>query len=80
MIERHRTLPQANFCMRQHQELRYSTVEELANLLRTNAAQPLVQSIYKYIANIYGSDPYWFQRRRELMAQAEQEGLRGTLF
>jgi len=40
----------------------------------------LLQSIYNYTANIHGSDPYWFQQRRELMAQAEQEGLLGTLF
>jgi len=66
--------------MRQHNELRHTTVEELANLLRTNGAQSLVQNIYKYTANIHGNDPYWFQRRREIMAQAEQEGLRGTLF
>jgi len=66
--------------MRQHQELQYTTVGELANLLRTNGAQTLVQNIYKYTANIHGSDPYWFQRRRELMAQAEQQRLRGTLF
>ena len=39
-----------------------------------------VQNIYKYTSNITGSDPNWFQRRRELTAQSEQEGPKGTLF
>ena len=38
------------------------------------------QNIYKYTLNITGGDPYWFQRRRELIAQAEQEGLKGNMF
>jgi len=50
MIERHRTLSQAN------QELRYTTIGELANLLRTNGAQSLVQNFYKYTANIGSND------------------------
>ena len=79
-IERHRTLSQANFCMRQSPELRFTTTEELSTLIRNGCVSTLVQQIYKYTANITGSDPYWFQRRRELMAQSNQEGLDGTLF
>ena len=37
-------------------------------------------NIYKYTHNTNGSDPYWFQRRGELIAQAEQEGQKVNIF
>ena len=79
-IERHRTLSQANFCIRQSVELRQTTVEELIAMSRNPRGREFINQIYKYTANITGSDPYWFQRRREMIAQANQEGLSGTLF
>jgi hypothetical protein len=80
MTTRKRIMSQANFCMRQHPELQHTTVAELAALSRHDGGRDFMQNIYKYTSNISGSDPYWFQRRRELTAQAEQEGLKGTLF
>ena len=80
MITRHRTVSQANYCMSKNPELKNTTVRELAALSRNVGGTKFVQQIYKYTANISGSDPYWFQRRRELIHQAEQEGLKGTLF
>ena len=73
-------MSQANFCIRQNPELQHTSISELATLSRNGGSRNFLQSIYKYTSNITGSDPYWFQRRRELIAQAEQEGLKGTLF
>ena len=80
MIIRKRIMSQANYCMRQNPELQHTTISELAAISRNEGGRRFVQNIYKYTSNISGSDPYWFQRRRELIAQAEQEGLKGTLF
>ena len=80
-IERHRTLNQANYCMSKNEDLKSVTVEELSALARNSLAHSsLVQRIYKYTSNVTGSDPFWFQRRRELVAQSDQEGLEGTIF
>ena len=75
MIELHRTLSQANFYMQKNPDLRHSSIQELAIHIRNNGSADYVQRIYKYTPNITGSDPYWFQRRWELTAQANQEGL-----
>ena len=80
MIERHRTLSQANFCMHQNQYMSHLSVEEPVAILRNVSADYFVQRVYKYTANITGSNPYWFHKRRELTAQANQEGLQVTIF
>ena len=67
--------------MSKNDDLKNVTVEELSTLARNNVQNSaLVQRIYKYTSNITGSDPFWFQRRRELVAQCDQEGLEGTIF
>ena len=80
MVQRHRVLQQANFCLQQNRDLHSTTIDELSTMLRNGTAPDLVQRIYKYTANVTGSDPYWFSRRRELTAQANQEGLAGVMF
>ena len=80
-IERHRTLTQANYCMRKNEDLKSVIVEELLALARNSRVHSsLVQRICKYTSNITGSDPFWFQQRRELVAQCDQEGLEGIIF
>ena len=58
MIERHRTLSRTNLCMHQNQYMRHSIVEEPEVLLRNVSAEYFVQRVYKYTANITGSDTY----------------------
>ena len=48
MIERHRTLSQANSCMHQNPYLRHSSVQELATQIPNNVSVAYVQHIYKY--------------------------------
>ena len=55
------------------------SVEEPAALLINVSEDSFVQRVYKYTANITGSDPYWSHKRRKLTAQANHEGLQGTL-
>ena len=52
----------------------------MSDLSWNEGGRRFIQNIYKYTSNITGSDPNWFQRRRELTAQSEQEGPKGTLF
>ena len=65
--------------MHQNQDMSHSSVEEPAALLINVNKDSFVQRVYKYTANIAGSDTYWFHKRRKLTAQANQEGLQGTL-
>ena len=70
ILERHQTFFQSNYCINQHNELWYKTFKELDHLDRNGRASSSVQIIYKYTVNIVGSDPYWFQYRKKLTAQA----------
>ena len=60
-IEINRNFSQANFCMRQNDELQHCTVEEILALLSSvNDAEnlALAQRIYQYTASITGRDPF----------------------
>ena len=65
--------------MHQNYDMSHYSVEEPAALLRNVSEDSFVERVYKYTANIAGSDPYWFHKRRKLAAQDIQEGLQGTL-
>ena len=52
----------------------------MAALSRNEGGRGFFQNIYRYTSYIIGSDPYWFQQRREFISQSEQVGLKGTLF
>ena len=80
MIERHRTIKQANYCLQQNRDYANYTVDDMLRVAEnSNETDELIRRIYKYTANISGSDPFWYQRRRELIAQSNQEGA-GTIF
>ena len=80
MIACKRTMSQANYCMRKNPDLQHNTVAELAALSWNEGGRRFVKNIYKYTSNFTGSEHYCFQRRREPIAQAEQEVPKGTLF
>ena len=61
-------------------EIRFSTIEEFGAVIQSGDAPDLVNWIYKYVANITGSDPYWYHIKRQLTTQANQEGLKGAVF
>ena len=65
--------------MHQNQDMIHLSVEEPSALLRNFIEDSFAQRVYKYTANITGSYPYWFHKIRKLTAQANQEGLQGTL-
>ena len=79
IIERHRTLPQANLYMHKNQYISHLSVEEPEALLINVSEDSFVQRVYKSTAKITGSDPYWFQKRRKLTDQANQELSQVTL-
>lgn len=80
MLERHRALTEANYVMTQHPAIGELTVGELKHLAQTNSDAQLVAVIYRYAANITGSDPYWYQRRRGLEAICDQISLPTVFF
>ena len=71
MLERHQTISQESYCMKQHIDLRYTTVVELVHLDQNGGASSSVQKNYKYTANIVDSNPYWLEHRKELEALNE---------
>ena len=79
-IERHRALSQANFCLKRNKDMKNLTIAELAKLARERKTGDIAQRIFKYVANVTGSNPYWFARRRELIELSNQEGMESTLF
>ena len=57
MIQRHRVLKQANYCLKQNQDLRHTTIAGLTSMLRDGSAhdlifQPFRLSVYHTIHNI----------------------------
>ena len=80
MLERHQTISQESYCMKQHIDLRYTTVVELVQLYQNDGASSFMQTNYKYTANIVGSNTYRFQHQKKLMAQVELKRLKGKRF
>ena len=57
--------------MRKNREIQHTTVAELAYLYWKEGGRHFDQDIYKYTSKFTVRDHYWFQHRRELIAQAE---------
>ena len=73
MDERHRIYTQANFCIKDS-ELSM-TRQDLENIQRDpTRLQELKGKITRYGANITGSPPYFYQRRKELENTIDQKG------
>jgi hypothetical protein len=76
---RHRLLDQSNVFLKQHAAYANHTLEELQDLAKSGCLTELMSAMMAYSANITGSDPYWWARRRELEALFSQK-LPGTVF
>jgi hypothetical protein len=76
---RHRLLDQGNVFMKQHPAYANMTLEELKELAANGKSTELMSAMMAYSANITGSDPYWWSRRKEL-EQLFSQKLPGTVF
>ena len=53
---------------------------ELRDAAARSQAHGLLQKMYRYGANVTGSDPYWYKKRQELEAIFNQEGAATVFF
>ena len=65
-IERKRTLQQTGIFLKQNPGEAHLTTEELQQMIANNSADVFLSKISRYLANITGSNAYWFKAREDL--------------
>ena len=68
MIERKRILQQTGIFLKQNPGEAHLTVEELQEMAANNKAYVFLSKMSRYLANISGSNAYWFKARENLKA------------
>jgi len=68
MIERKRILQQTGIFLKQNPGEAHLTTEELQQMVANNSAHVFLSKISQYLANITGSNAYWFKAREDLKA------------
>ena len=68
MIERKRILQQTGIFLKQNPGEAHLTIEELQEMTANNSANVLLSKMSRYLANISGSNAYWFKARENLKA------------
>ena len=68
MIERKRILQQTGIFLEQNPGEAHLTVEELQEMAANNSANVFLSKMSRYLANISGSNAYWFKARENLKA------------
>jgi hypothetical protein len=74
-IRRHRTLGQTKIYLKNNPQDRELTFQDLVDMLATGEYNQLMGRMSAYAANIAGSDAFWHQRRREVMAIFQQKDI-----
>ena len=68
MIQRKRILQQSGIFLRQNPGEAHLTVDELRQMATSNNSNTLISKISRYVANIAGSNAYWYKVREDLNA------------
>ena len=68
MIQRERTLQQSGIFLRQNPGEAHLTLDELRQTAAANNSNALISKISRYVANITGSNAYWYKVREDLKA------------
>lgn len=68
MIERKCILQQTGIFLKQNPGEAHLTTEELQQMVANNSAHVFLSKISQYLANITGSNAYWFKAREDLKA------------
>ena len=79
-LQRHRLLGQSKVFLERTPEVAQLTLEELRERSRGPQAHHLLNQMYRFGANLTGSDQYWYRKRGELEAIFNQEGAATMLF
>ena len=68
MIQRKRILQQSGIFLRQNPGEAHLTLDELRQMATSNNSNTLISKISRYVANIAGSNAYWYKVREDLKA------------
>ena len=79
-LQRHRLLGQSKVFLEKTPEVAQLTLEELREKSRGPQAHHLLNQMYRFGANLTGSDQYWYRKRGELEAIFNQEGAATVFF
>ena len=76
MKDRHTLMDQTNVCLKQHPDVSVMTMGELqAKVLEPDFRRKMVNIFTSYVANVPGTEGYWFAKRQELEAIAARRGM-----
>ena len=67
MIQRKRTLQQSTIFVKQNRSEAHLTIEDLRNMTMNNSSS-FMSELSRYVANITGSNAYWYRIREDLKA------------
>ena len=68
MIQRKRTLQQSGIFLKQNPGEAHLTVDELRAMAASNNSNAFISKISRYVANVAGSNAYWYKVREDLKA------------
>lgn len=74
MIERKRVLQQTGIFLKQNPGEAHSTTEELQQVVTDNSSHVFLSKTSCYLANLTGSNAYWFKAREDLKAIVHHVG------
>jgi len=74
MIERKRILQQTGIFLKQNPGEAHLTTEELKQMISNNSIHVFLSKISRYLANLTGSNAYWFKAREDLKAIVHHVG------
>lgn len=74
MLQRSQILQQIGTFLKQNPGEQHLTVEQLRDMITNNSSDVLLSKLSRYIANITGSDAYWYRAKEELKAIIQYAG------
>lgn len=74
MLQRSQILQQTGIFLKQNPGEQHLTLEQLRDMITNNSSNFLLSKLSWYIANITGSDAYWYKAKEELKAIIQHAG------
>ena len=74
MIQRKRVLQQSGIFLKQNPGEAHLTIDELWDMAANNNSYLFMSKVSRYVANIPGTDAYWYKVREELKATVSTKG------
>ena len=74
MLQRSQILQQTGIFLKQNPGEQHLTLEQLRDMITKNSSNVLLSKLSQCIANITGSDAYWYKAKEELKAIIQYAG------